>query len=251
MKLSIIIPGIRRSNWNKIYEDISVSFNRSEFEMLVVGPSLPEDYFLDKLNFKFIRDFGHPSRSLQIASTFCSAKYLCWLPDDIKLEIGALKECSDFMEDKPENDGMTLRYSEGENFTGSQDKDESYWVGWTHQDQRFPNVNPSWRIAPVFLYNRKHFLEIGGLDCRFEHINFNTHDLAYRTQSRGGKIHLSPTKVFSADWKPNDPIISAAHYQHDAPLFKQVYSENNPSRHVEIDNWKNEEAYWFRRRYNI
>lgn len=251
MKLSIIVPGIRNKNWEKIYKDIQDSLKTYSFEMIVVGPNLPCDFFSDKLNFKFIRDFGNPSRCLQLGAIISSGDYLCWLPDDIILEAGALEGCLDFMSDKPEMDGMTLKYSEGKSFTGSQDKDDSYWIGYTHPDQRFLNVDPSWRIAPVFLYNRNHFIKIGGLDCRFEHINFNTHDLAYRTQSLGGKVHLSPAKVFSADWTPNDPIISAAHYQNDAPLFAHVYSQKEFSRDVRLDNWKDAPAYWPRRGYKI
>lgn len=250
-KLSVIIPGIRTQNWQQIYESVKESLSYHSFEMIAAGPNLPSSFFNDKLNFKYIRDFGHPSRCLQIASILSSGEYLCWLPDDIVLEPGSLGKCIEFMIGKSSLDGMTLRYSEGREFTGSQDKDDSYWIGYTHADQRFPLINKEWKIAPVFLYNRNHFISIGGLDCRFEHINFNTHDFAYRTQALGGKIYLSPTKVFSADWTPNDPVISNAHYENDAPLFAHIYSQRNFIRNVNIDNWKDQPNYWPRRNYRI
>jgi hypothetical protein len=251
IKLSVIIPGIRTQNWQKIYESVSDSLIGHSFEVIAIGPNLPSKFFDDKLNFRYVRDFGHPSRCLQIASILCSGEYLCWLPDDIILEQDSLGKCIEFMSDKSPADGMTFRYSEGQGFTGSQDKDDSYWIGWTHQDQRFAHVNKDWKIAPVFLYNRNHFVSIGGLDCRFEHINFNTHDLAYRIQALGGKIHPSPTKVFSADWTPNDPVVSGAHYENDAPLFAKIYSQRAFDRGVSIDNWKEQANYWPRRNYKI
>jgi len=249
--LTVIVPGIRPHNWNMIYDQLKESVGPFTFEVIAIGPKFPDAaFFSDKLNFRFIRDFGHPSRCLQIASEFAKGKFLCWLPDDIILEKGSLQKCLEFMADKPVLDGMTLKYSEGTGFTGNQPEDESYWIARTHQDQRVEGVKEGWKIAPVFLYYTETFIKVGGLDCRFEHINFNTHDLAYRIQSAGGTIHLSPCKVFSADWTPNDSVVSGAHYQNDLPLFVRIYSDpSNLHKRaiISFDNWKQQSPFWYRR----
>ncbi len=253
-KLTIIIPGIRPQNWPAIYEQIKESIGEYTFEVIAVGPRLPVGgFFEDKLNFRFIRDFGHPSRCLQLASEFAEGEYLCWLPDDIILEKNALGESlRKMIIATPEYGrgytGMALLYSEGTDFTGNQPEDNSYWIARTHQDQQVKQVKEGWRIAPVFMYPTATFKELGGLDCQFEHINFNTHDLAYRIQHLGGTIWPSPVKVFSADWKPNDPVIGGAHYQNDLPLFNSLYnSDTFPRIEIRLDNWRNTESFWWRR----
>jgi hypothetical protein len=252
--ISVVIPGIRPNNWPKIYEDLRSTFTDYKFELICIGPNFPSDYFSDKLNFRFVRDFGHPSRCMQLGATLSSGKYICWIPDDIILEVGALQECLDLIKRKPKEDGMTLRYSEGVGFTGNEDHDlgnDEYWIGFTHADQSALGIPPFWKIAPLFLYDRDTYFEFGGLDCRFEHINFNTHDLAYRMQTCGSTIHLSPRKVLSADWTPNDPVVSSAHGQHDYPLMKEIYSKGGANNKLNKNNWDSENPYWHRREYKL
>ena len=75
----------------------------------------------------------------------------------------------------------------------------------------------------------KYFRKLGGFDCRWEHLNMNTHDLAFRAQRDGSKFHFSPNLVLTCDWNPNegDHIpVQAAYHANDAPLFQQVYRED-------------------------
>lgn len=248
--LTIIIPGIRPTSWLKMFNDIKKSVGTYTFELICIGPKFPTaGEFDDIKNFRFIRDFGTPSRCFQLAAQFALGKYICLLPDDGIIEPDGLKNCLDFMADKPSLDGMTLKYSEGVGYTGTQDKDDTYWIGRTHPDQHCAGVKAGWKIAPAFLYNRDTFLNLGGLDCRFEHINFNTHDLAYRIQSFGGKIHNSPGKVFSADHNPSGSEVAAAHWENDLPLFTRIYADADISGRIFIDynNWTKADAYWKRK----
>lgn len=251
--LAIVIPGIRNENWPRIFGEIEKSVGSYAFQVIAVGPNLPESSLQSKKNFTFHRDFGSPTRCLQIGALLANSSFICWLPDDIKLEEDSLKKCIDLMRDLGLGHAINLRYSEGTGFTGNQSEDESYWIGRTHRDQQLPGVKEGWKISPVFFYRYIDFMSLGGLDCRFEHINFNTHDLAYRFQHKGGVIHNSPTKVFSADWTPNDSVISRAHHENDLPLFQSMYSSSdvklNVERHVSFYNWKLEDTHWKRRNY--
>lgn len=250
--ISVVIPGIRPNNWPKIYEDLQSTFTDYKFELICIGPNLPSDYFSDKLNFRFVRDFGHPSRCMQLGATLSSGEYICWIPDDIILEVGALQESLQFLRTRPKEDGMTLKYSEGTDFTGDQDSDDKYWIGFTHKGTLDTlGIPPYWKIAPLFMYNRDTYFEFGGLDCRFEHVNFNTHDLAFRMQACGSIIHLSPSKILSADWTPNDPIISSAFHEHDLPLIKEIYSKDGANKKLNKNNWDSESPYWHRRGYKL
>mgnify|MGYP001590340403 CR=1 FL=1 len=247
--LSVIIAGIRSENWLNIYRQIEKSIGRYSFELIIAGPNLPSLEFQNLNNFRFIRDFGQPSRCFQLAAQFAEGNYLCFIPDDAIIEEDSLKKCLDFMSDKPPIDGMTLKYSEGLGYTGTQDQDDSYWIGRTHPDQRAQAVKEGWKIAPSFLYNTKTFINLGGLDCKFEHINFNTHDLAYRIQAFGGRIYNSPCKVFKADHHPSGGQVATAHWENDSPLFTYIYSRTDNIDRIFIDynNWKNTDLFWKRK----
>lgn len=247
--LSVIIPGIRSYNWGNIFFDLKKELADYEFELICVGPNFPPSELEIFTNFRFIRDFGSPSRCLQIGVLHSIGEYICWIPDDCKLENGGIKSALDFIKNISEKcDGICLRYSEGRGFTGDQHLQETYWIGSTHEDQRLPQVDNGWKIAPLFMYPSDLYFDLGGLDCRFEHVNLNTHDLAYRVQKLGGKIHLSPQKILSVDWIPGQDVITQAHFENDVPLFKELYGGLNfPRLKIEFNNWKNQDYIWKRR----
>jgi hypothetical protein len=249
INLSVIIPGIRPENWVAIYHQLNDSISPFNFELICVGPNLPPNELTEYKNFKYIKDFGTPSRCLQIGSEFVEGEFLCWVPDDAIIEKSALYESLEFMyKNSNENDGMCLLYSEGVDYTGDQHLTPEYWVGVTHRDQRHAQVNPSWKIAPVFLYRKKLFDELGGLDCRFEHVNMNTHDLAYRVQHLGGTIHMSPRKILGVSWVENQKVITEAYYENDSPLFAELYNKPEfPRVIIDKNNWKESPSIWERR----
>jgi len=64
-KLSVILPGIRKANWEEFYKSVNRSFSDS-FEIVIVSPyDLPEN-LKNYDNIKIIKDFGSPSRCQQI-----------------------------------------------------------------------------------------------------------------------------------------------------------------------------------------
>jgi hypothetical protein len=251
--LTVIIPGIRPENWHIIHEDLKKELIDYTFELICVGPKFPSIELELQRNFRYIRDFGHPSRCLQIGSLFSKGEFISWIPDDCRLEKGGLSSALNFMmNNSSPNDGMCLRYSEGKNFTGNQHLIDSYWVGSTHEDQRLPQVNCNWKIAPLFMYPKKLYFELGGIDCRFEHANLNTHDLAYRVQYLGGKIHLSPNKILGVDWIQGQEVITEAHFDNDVPLFNELYSGDKfPRIKINFDNWMEQPSIWERRFKNL
>jgi hypothetical protein len=254
-KVALIIPSINPDRYAGLFADMQKSCTKYSFEMIGIGPVPPPQEVLNLENFKFIKDFGSPARCLQIASLIVEAEYIAWCPDDVKMteELfdSSIKLFDEFLQEK---DGMNLLYSEGENFAGVQHEDKTYWIAHTHPDLRLAGVNSEWRIAPLFMYKKTTFDKYGGLDCRFEHINLNTHDLAFAVQANGGKIVDSPSKVFAVNWNPNPyrpeyvPVFTAYH-TNDAPLFRSLYNNANyvNERNISLDNWKQQPTVWKRR----
>lgn len=252
--ISVILPSISPSNWIALYNQIVSSVGKYKCEVLAVGPYFPPKELENKSDFRYIQCFSCPSVCLQQGAYLSYGKYITWFPDDCTIEPLALEKCIDFLNNESEKDGMTVRYSEGPNYSGTQHLDYNYWTAWTHEDLRLPKVNKDWRIAPIFIYNLSYFRELGGLNTGFEHINMNCHELAFAVQQLGGKMHLSPVKVFSTNWHPWTNVqsqkspIQLAYEENDKPLFDRTFKQDSTlGLKIDFDNWRNADAVWKRR----
>lgn len=254
MKLSLIVPSIN-GKWNRLYNNLLSSCSNYNFELIGIGPKFPEAEMEDIKNFKFIHDFGCPSRSLQLSAMIAEGEYIAWCSEDSIIQDNAINECIKYADEKmSKNDMMSLRYSEGQNYSGNQDEQDWYWIAGNHNDLVLPGIKKEWRICPLFLCPLQLFFNHGGLDCRFEHINLNVHDLAFAVQNAGGTIHMSPIKVFSVNWSPDNqsesysPVFLAYH-MNDRPLLSSLYSDSNytNNRNINIHNWRTQSPIWPRR----
>ena len=60
VKLSIIMPAIRKERWDEVYKSILAS-TKCSFELIIVGPYPPTDFLSDKAGVKYIKDLGTPT----------------------------------------------------------------------------------------------------------------------------------------------------------------------------------------------
>lgn len=246
--LSVIIPSIRVQNLSKIYFMLEKAIEPYDFELIVVGPyQIPETLY-NKENVKYIKDFGCPSRCVQLASTMVEGKYLCWMSDDCTyLTPQGLSQCINILEKSNENDAICLRYFEGD---GNNEFAYEYWNAEYHGHQKdlLGIKGKNYKLAPLGMYNTEYFREIGGLDCRYQHINLCTHDLAFRLQNNGGKIHLSPQTVarFYWSWITADAgPVQKAWFENDESFFRTMYNKDQSNR-IKINywNWTEVESKW-------
>ena len=253
--VSLVIPSIRPMNWPRLIADMALSCTQFSYEVIFVGPNVNMD-FLSK-NVKLVRDFGSPSRCFQIGASIAEGDFVSFCSDDCRIAISAFDEAIRLAYDKMQrNDGMALLYSEGADYSGNQHEQPEYWIAHTHTDLRLPGVDPTWLINPTFMYNRNFFYEMGGMDCRFEHMNMNIHDLAFAVQGQGGKILKSPSRVFQFNWTqsgvtPEYQPVFSAFVSNDRPLIQSLYSNPMYSklRSVRFDNWRNQPEIWQRRQF--
>ncbi len=251
MHLSIIIPSINPDRWKNIFNQVKNSVGSYSFDVICSGPNLPFGLEEETRNgsFKYVEDYGCPSRSFQMAVENSKAEYISFIPDDCALDEGALNEALSFMEGKPKNHGMILMYDEG---PGNQSKNRDYWTSGFHAPDLDQNgINPNWLIAPCFMYNREYFVEVGGLDCSYEHVNMNGHGLAYFTQANGGQLHYSPRRIFKCSHEPKtyENVLLQAHLKNDRPKFIEFWSQQDAVQkyNVKFNNWKDQEEKWSRR----
>lgn len=245
--ITICIPSIRTERQADLYDSIKNSVENYSFELILVGTSIHQN-LVGLPNVKFILSYSAPARCAQIGFLLSESEIITWGSDDGRFQPKALKECIDLLLSKTTKDGITIRYCEGPNFTGSC-PDDSYWTGYTHADQRLIGVNPSWKIAPVGMYYTETFYKLGGFDCRFEHLNMCCHDLAYRIQKNGGQIYLSPNLVINCDQNPGTQEhapVQNAYFINDLPLWNSLYNKENNIINIDYDNWKKAPSVWRR-----
>lgn len=253
--LSICVPSIRVERWSGLYQSVCDSIGKNSFEMVFVGPCEVPKEFKKIKNCKFILDYGTPTRCTQIGALHCTGKLFTWVSDDgLYLENTLEKSIVEFSK-KTDKDEMAILYGEGDGFHKKPffgNHPPEYWNAHYH-DMKETNVPKHYKIAPLGLLNLKYFKDIGGFDCRYEHINYSTHDLAFRLQNDGGIVHLSPDYVIGFDCPPEqertdyEPVRDAF-YLNDYPLFHKEYRAKYDFSRVKIkfDNWKKSPEKWRR-----
>ena len=250
-KLSICLPAHRTHLWQRLYDSAHEAIgDEYSWEMVLVGPNLPAPDLYNKSNLKFLRDYGSPARCGQISTVLAEGELVMWASDDGYFLKDSIKECIELHDQLPRKDVVIVKYAEGRGISGKCPEDK-YWTAWTHPDLRLAGVPKEFQIHLLGMYKLSYFRELGGFDCRWEHLNMNTHDLSFRAQRDGSKFHFSPNLVLTCDWNPNegDHIpVQQAYHANDAPLFREVYSQNQDSRiRIDYHNWKDSPRVWKRR----
>lgn len=251
--LAICLPGIRTNFWERLYNTAIESIGPYSFEMVIVGPYPPPESLSSKSNFKFFKDYGSPTRCGQIATTLTESEFMTWLSDDCFFIPNSLKECLDMIKNSKEindKDEMIVRYTEGKDYSGNTFPNE-YWNAKYHADFRLNGIKDNFKIAPAGILKLDHFRWLGGWDCRYELQNMSCNDLSLRIQNNGGNLYLSPKNIITCNWSEgmsgDHAPIHLTYFEHDLPLFREMWGKENSTVRIDYDNWKNSPERWHRR----
>ncbi len=248
-KLSICLPAHRTHLWEAFYQSAKEAIgNEYSWEMIFVGPNDPPTQFNSRKHFKFLRDYGTPTRCAQMATSIAEGELMMWGSDDGIYVKDSISECIKLHDTLGRKDIIALEYTEGKNRAGAP-MHPDYWTAWHHPTLRV--VPNHYKICLLGMFKLDYFREVGGWDCGFEHLNMNCHDLAFRVQRDGGKIVQSPGLVANHDWNPNegDHIpVQEAYDKNDLALFQKLYAPN-AHREIKINyfNWMDSSPIWKRR----
>lgn len=256
-KASIVIPSIRPEKWEALVQNLKESAGRHKIEIIFVGPEPKINYrmALDLEDVKFFRDQGSPSRCFAIGASLAEGEQIGLAVDDGIALGNALEQSIDSV-DKSSIYTTILKYVEGGINLGFQNQaqhfHDSYWTAGFHADLRLPLVKAHWTWG-LPLMSRDLYEELGGIDCRFEHINMNLHDLLFKVQEKY-KVDIAIPNFFTFSTyfetnRPNTEPVLDAFFNHDNILFKQLYSDGGcgVDHKVDLDNWKQQPAIWERR----
>jgi hypothetical protein len=252
--LTICLPTIRLKRIPEFLKSIPPAIGlKHNWQLIMVGPYFTQeimDLTAPHRNIKIVQDYGSPSRCVQIGASLAEGEIFTWASDDGIFTENSLSECIGLLRSDKNTDAIIVQYREGKDRKG-ETQDSSYWKPWTHKDQQLPGIPKEYWTAPVGMYYTEDFIALGGLDCRFLHVNMNAHDLAFRFQNSGGKFSLSPGLVLDCDFDNDKPIhtpIERAYWSNDRPLFQKIYSEpfNKKRTVIDFDNWKQVQDVWER-----
>ena len=259
LDLSICLPAIRPSYWERLYDSFVTACTKYTFEVVFVSPyDLPEP-LKDKDNVKHVKSYASSVRAAMEGSLLCEGRLIAVPADDGYAFPESLDRSIELLDQSAEKDAVILRYREGADMEG-EPKPLEYWTVKGNEGF-FEAVKVKMPLDFKFfmqpLMSAEYFREIGGWDCRFEHLAFAAHDLSYRIQRDGGVLHLSPLEVMNCDWtswdnsmgtKDHAPV-QESHGAHDQPLFIKIYQPDGglDRTKIDFDNWKDCPDVWARR----
>lgn len=267
-KLTIICPGIRTKNWERLYRSIDKSFSGS-WEIIFIGPyDIPADMkkkLADegRTNFRYIYDMGSPIRCQQIGLVQSEGEWINWAADDGYFLDGALdvgfKKMEDFnLSSEGEAQGVPPykvvvmgKYYEGNNDGEMPMQENKYYVLSNHDASRSPNIPAHYFMLNVGLVSREVLFEIGGWDAHsFQVCPMAYNDCAVRLQNHGCKFLIQDEMMFTCSHLPglqgdHGPIHCAQVYK-DQPMFTKIYRDPESAQriHIDLNNWQNAPAHW-------
>jgi hypothetical protein len=258
--LSICVAGIRTDRWKRFGEQVIASASPYKVELIFCGPQSPKNLKGHVFDL-FIPSHRCPTACVQEAILNAKGQLVCWLSDDAEiLEDSLMRAVDTWYEQQFELNHnkieIVLPYFEGDNTQKGSiyTQPPEYWTIHYHGSLRLPGIRQWYLTAPCGLLSREYFLELGGFDCRFEHINMSCHDLSIRIQNDGGNIFIPPKYVMDCEFSHNvingrcDCVLCEAYIVNDLPLFQSIYTNPEAVNRVKIDieNYKNTPEKWRR-----
>lgn len=249
--LSLVVPSIRTHLMHQLYDTAELSCDRHSFEIVICGPYEPPKELLEKENFRWIQDWGSPSRASQIASIHARGDYLYHTTDDVRFKKGQISNAFDLA--KPDVI-VACKYSEWYEYEEIS-MPEDYWVlkGLPcYKGEGFEQLNQEWGCFCQFIVNTKLFQYYGGFDAEnFEYLNHVCHDFLFRVQRDGIKTVESNEYVCNARWlqafqEDHGPIYQSQIYS-DLPKFNAMWGTPNDRKIIDYDNYERAEEKWSRR----
>jgi hypothetical protein len=255
-EISVLCPGIRVNNWQRLYESIKTAFSGT-FELVIIGPYglPPELKNID--NIRHIEDWGSPIRCQQIGLLSCKSDYITWAADDGIFCPGSLDLAYKTLNGLTEKNLVMGKYIEGDtddiNSPMSMRKD-AYYVLSNHDASMCKHLPQGFYMLNVGLIPRSLLFTFGGWDCQFEVCPMAYNDLALRLQNAGVNFLIQDEIMFKCGHMPGHEgdhgPIHDAQIKHDQPIFNSIYCRRDSIDRMRINiNTYSESPERWRRRF--
>ncbi len=262
--VSVILPSIRPSNLEKVYQSIANGCKSYPFEVVIPSPYLIPISLLRTPNVRFLHTYASPVIASQMITPLCRGTYIYNLTDDGLVQEGVIDEAVKMLEQNSLGlNIINMRYDEGvldaKTLTLLKESHEhfpeSYWMA--HNDPtmaRLAGIKAEWKVCFHFVMRKQLFLNLGGYDCQFEYLNHAEHDFMFRAQSIGCQIINLPRVAFYCSHTPgrtgDHAPVNDAQLGPDTRLFHSIYGFEGAAFarwKINYDNWTYFPNIWSRR----
>lgn len=251
-QISLIVPSIRPSMWQAVYDSFLTTWHGT-FEIIFVSPEKGEVNQVPRGTIQWYRDYGCPSRALQIGAINAKSDVLSFATDDCIFDSDTMnKAYRTYQKADNYKTVVVCKYTESDNWSKWM-LTQWYYTAWFHGDFRHPNIPIWYRLYMNGLISKRLFVEIGGFDCKYETMAYCYNDFSMRAQFYGSKFIIEKDRLDHCSWQPKESSdhgpVHRAVMEHDTPLFRGIYwaKRFEPEIKIPIDNWKNVAAKWPRR----
>lgn len=252
--ISIIIPSIRTDKIQAVYDSFLISWH-GVFEMIFVSTydAIPLNVVY-RGEVKFIKDFGCPSRAMQIGWLAAKYDWLFFATDDCIFDPDNTNRAWSTLA-KHYFDYKTVivcKFTESDNWSKWM-MTPCYYHAWWHANLRSFNIPFFTKIYMNGLISKQLMEETGGFDCKFESTAWAYNEFSVRAQHLGAKFIIQKERSNHCIWSPGNTgdhgPVSRACIEHDEPLFHGIYNAKNSIRNkvISADNWKYVACKWPRR----
>ena len=245
--LTFILPSIRPNTLPKTYHSIAEAYH-GEYEVIIISPyDLPEE-LKDKPYINYIFDKGNPNRCKQRALCQARGDFITWAVDDgyllPKTIDNAIKLVTDDMT------VVTLKYLEGDNPQGML-SDLYYEFAHHEAISGLKGVPKGCYVLSFGLMKTSLLKAVGGWSMDFESAAMADSDLSIRLKKYGAKFIVSQEPCLKCTWFEGTTVDHAplhfSQIEHDEPLFRQIWSQENDRICVNLNAWESVPSVWERR----
>ncbi len=257
--LSFICSGVRVEKWRALLDSFFQMDSSLTMEAVCLGPYKPPAEVTNDSRISFILDEGAPIRGIQRGVLAAKGSYVMWCSDDCIFMHGAQDMIWNMINGQDRKTVVLGKYTEGEGRSKRGKKNwkmilhDSYYAINTCMHTASLYIPNHWLIGNNTYIDRSYFMELGGLDCRFEGVVLATTDWAIRAQRDGAKFILAQIKELEC---PLEGANEGAHgaiynsfWENDLPLYQAIHRDPNSVNRIKIDfdNWKDTPEVWRRR----
>jgi len=231
MKVSVFASAVRTQLWEKFYNDIKAT-NKTEFEVVFVGPYAPSFTLPD--NFRFIQTNVKPAQCFEIAARNSVGDVLLQTADDIVYTPHAIDLMYEAYMSDPGHIMSTCKYYSDE-------------ADFSAYQNLLGNPSDTFPILPVCgMYSREMYHKLGGADRRFRAMQWEL-DMYMRMWAAGMKtvfVDGRAIEVYSVGQQtPSGLRLGNVYWEADRKTILGLYTINGvlgTTRNDKVESFSDE-----------
>lgn len=253
-QISLVIPAIRPELYQGVYDSFLNTWHGT-FEIIFVSPyDMPPLKLNPRGEIQWIRDYGCPSRALQIGWIKARAQWVSFGTDDATYDPNTMNRAWEIIRDTgfDYKTFVTCPYTESDHWSKWM-LTPFYYLAWFHSGVRHWNIPPTTVLYMYGLISKQLLQEIGGFDTKYESMALTYVDLSLRMKFHGCKGIIGKERICHCVWqdreKSDHSPVHHACVDHDIPLLKGIYFDRKfkPVVKIDVENYKWSAEKWPRR----